>query len=385
MAHVEKRGPGRWRARYRAPDGRERSKTFDRKVDADRWLAGVEHSKLVGNYVDPTAGKITFKAFAEEWRKIQVHRAGTAQSVEQQLRLHVYPVIGDRPVAAIRQSEVQGLVRRLGDKLAPGTVEVVYGRVVAVFRAAVRDRVITGSPCVDVALPVKPPASMLEVLERDQVLALADAVSARYRALVIVGAGTGLRPGELFGLTSDRIDFLRRTLRVDQQLVRIRGVGVELAPLKTQASYRTIPLGQVVLDALAVHMAEYPPHPELGLVFTNELGAPIQQHPFAAVWAGARDRAGLPVWATPHSLRHYFASVLIRAGASVKVVQARLGHSSAKTTLDVYGHLFADEEDRTRAAIDAELGTSSANDGVAHLARTMPSEPSEETVGLLLG
>ena len=64
----------------------------------------------------------------------------------------------------------------------------------------------------------------------------------------------------------------------------------------------------------------------------------------------------------PHDLRHYFASVLIRSGASVKVVQARLGHSSAKTTLDVYGHLFADEEDRTRAAIDAEFSSRGAPD-----------------------
>jgi integrase len=71
----------------------------------------------------------------------------------------------------------------------------------------------------------------------------------------------------------------------------------------------------------------------------------------------AHAKAEVAEWATPHDLRHYFASALIRSGASVKVVQARLGHASAKTTLDVYGHLFPDEEDRTRAAIDAELGT----------------------------
>lgn len=65
--------------------------------------------------------------------------------------------------------------------------------------------------------------------------------------------------------------------------------------------------------------------------------------------------------ATPHDLRHYFASVLIRSGASVKAIQARLGHSSAKTTLDTYGHLFADEEDRTRTAVDAELDLSKTN------------------------
>ncbi|MGH9276819.1 MAG: site-specific integrase, partial [Acidimicrobiales bacterium] len=170
------------------------------------------------------------------------------------------------------------------------------------------------------------------------------------------------RPGELFGLTVDRVDFLRRSLRVDRQLVRARGQGVELAAPKTQASYRTVPLAATVGEVLAAHLSEWPARAELGLVFTNERGAPIQQHPFAALWQDAARRAGLPGWATPHDLRHYFASVLIRSGASVKVVQARLGHSSAKTTLDVYGHLFADEEDRTRAAIDAEFAPQCAPD-----------------------
>jgi integrase len=90
-------------------------------------------------------------------------------------------------------------------------------------------------------------------------------------------------------------------------------------------------------------------------VFTNERDAPIQQYPFSAMWERARASAQVPLWATPHDLRHYYASLLIRSGASVKVVQTRLGHASAKTTLDTYGHLFPDEEDRTRDAIDAEL------------------------------
>ena len=90
-------------------------------------------------------------------------------------------------------------------------------------------------------------------------------------------------------------------------------------------------------------------------MFTNERDDPIQQHPFAAMWQTARRKARLPEWATPHDLRHYYASVLIRSGASIKVIQNRLGHASAKTTLDTYGHLFPDEADRTRAALDAEL------------------------------
>ncbi len=87
-------------------------------------------------------------------------------------------------------------------------------------------------------------------------------------------------------------------------------------------------------DALAAHLAAWQPHDDLGLAFTNERGWPIQQQPFAALWETARARAGLPAWATPHDLRHYYATLLIRSGASVKVVQSRLGHASAKTTLD---------------------------------------------------
>ncbi len=177
--------------------------------------------------------------------------------------------------------------------------------------------------------------------------------------MVMFGAATGLRPGELFGLTQDRVHFLSGSVVIDQQLVRTDN-GVGLGPLKTRASYRTIPLPKVAANTLAAHLARWPAHPELGLVFCNERGNPIQQHPFAVTWAAARAKAGVPEWATPHDLRHYFASTLIRSGASVKVLQARLGHASAKTTLDVYGHLFPDEEDRTRAAIDQELGSAAS-------------------------
>jgi integrase len=149
-------------------------------------------------------------------------------------------------------------------------------------------------------------------------------------------------------------------IRVDQQLVRLKPNRLVLADPKTTASHRTIPVPQLVLDVVAAHLAEWPTDHEWGLVFTNTVGAPIQEHTFAAAWKVARSRAGVPDWATPKAMRHYYASVLIRSGASVKAVQARMGHSSAKTTLDIYGHLFADEEDRTRAAIDAEFDSMTA-------------------------
>jgi integrase len=351
VASIKKRADGVWRARYRDDANKEHARHFQTKARAQQWL-DTETAKLVrGDWVDPKAGTVTFRDFAESWRKAQAHRASTRRSVEEHLRLHVYPSIGDRPMRAIRTSDIQGLVRRLSNRLAPGTIEVVYGRVVAVFRAAVRDRLIAVSPCVGIQRPERPSTAILEVLNVEQIIALNGAMPERYRALVLTGAGLGLRPGELFGLAVDRVDFLRRMVRVDQQLVRVRG-GVELAALKTEGSYRSVPLPATIGDALAAHLARWPAEGERGLVFTNERGAPIQAYPFSVLFGRARGRAGLPAWVTPHDLRHHYASLLIRSGASVKVVQARLGHKSAKTTLDTYAHLFDDEEDRTRAAVD---------------------------------
>jgi hypothetical protein len=128
----------------------------------------------------------------------------------------------------------------------------------------------------------------------------------------------------------------------------------------TTASYRTIPVAKSLLEALASHLAEWPADHEWGLVFTNTEGGPIQEHTFGSAWAVSRSKAAVPDWATPKALLHYSASVLIRGKASVKVVQVRLSHSSAKTTLDIYGYLFEDEEDKTRTTIETEFGAMTA-------------------------
>ena len=94
MAHIEKQPAGRWRARYRTPDGRARSRTFDKKVDTERFIIGIERSKLMGGYVVPSAGQVSFRTFASQWRAVQLHRPGTAIAAEHQLRLHVYGYIG---------------------------------------------------------------------------------------------------------------------------------------------------------------------------------------------------------------------------------------------------------------------------------------------------
>ncbi|HEY0889666.1 MAG TPA: tyrosine-type recombinase/integrase [Nocardioides sp.] len=352
MASIAKRPDGRWRARYRDDAGKEHAKHFARKVDAQRWLDEVTASILTGQYVDPRAGKVTFGAYATAWQARQMHRTNTQAAVDSALRVHALPRFGDRPIASIRPSEIQQWVQDLSGKLSPATVRVTYQHLRSVFRAAELDRVIARTPCERVTLPrVERPH--VEPLPTAVVLAIQAAMPARWAALVTLMAGTGLRPGEAAGLTIDRVDFLRRILRVDRQLLLTRPH--TFGPPKTRSSVRSVPLPQVVVDALAAHIAAYPPG-EHGLIFTGRHGGPVNRDDVARSFKAAARVAGAPATARLHALRHYYASLLIRHGESVKVVQARLGHASAKETLDTYSHLWPDSEDLTRAAVDEVLG-----------------------------
>jgi integrase len=258
MASIAKREDGKYRARYRDPAGKQHARHFTRKVDATAWLDKIRGELVKGDYIDPAAGKVTFKDFAEKWRKAQVHRPATAAQVESYLRNHAYPVLGDRPIASIRRSEIQAWAKGRGGVLAPTSLAVLFGWVATVFKSAVDDDVIRRTPCVGVKL-VKAQRVEVVPLETAEVELLAACVPPRWYAAVMVAAGTGMRGGEVWGLTLDRIDFLRRSVRVDQQLVSMPGAPPSLGPVKTAASVRSIPLPQVVVDVLAAHLAEYPP------------------------------------------------------------------------------------------------------------------------------
>lgn len=350
MASIQKRTQGTttsYRVSWRQ-DGQQRSRTFDRYRDALAHKATTEHQLATGTYIAPT--KQTFGDYARSWQAMQVHRATTAAQVDSHLRRHVLPVLEHRPLAQIRRSEVQALVKGLSTKLEPATVEVVYRYLSTILKAAVADQLIPANPCTGTKLPKKE-RRLVEPLATEVVQALMAEVPPRYRALVVLAASTGLRQGECFGLTVDRIDFLRRSVRVDRQLVMLTGEPA-LCPPKTAASVRTVPLPEIALVALSEHLRAYPAGPE-GLVSTNEKGQAIRRNRFAEMWRRATREVAPGVHF--HDLRHYYASLLIRAGESVKVVQSRLGHASASETLDTYSHLWPDSDDRTRAAVDAIL------------------------------
>jgi integrase len=369
LSSIKKRGT-KWFARYRDHAGREHGQRFARRVDGQRWLDEQTTALVTGQYCAPQAGKITFREYAEQWRSTMVHGPTTRNLVERTLRCHIYPALGDLPMGSIRTTTVQALVTELSSRLAASTLKLAYGYLVAVFRAAVRDRIITSSPCEGVRLP-PPRRKQVEILPLEVLDILAANLPPRFAVVPELVAGSGLRQGELFGLEVDAVTFLgSRAVSVHQQLVCLSPHPPYLGPVKTAESARVVPLAQVTLNAVARHLAAFPaaevtisdrtdPRQPVDrsarLLFTMQDGQPVTRHAWSAVWIPAARAAGLPPRTGLHALRHLYASLLIRHGESVKTVQKQLGHSSAAITLSTYVHLWPDSDDRTREAVEQAL------------------------------
>ncbi|OSP41535.1 site-specific integrase [Streptomyces sp. 13-12-16] len=398
----------RWQVRWRDAAGEQQKENFAKRSQADTRAATIEADLARGLYVDPAAGKESFRAVAERWRTTAVHRGGTSSRVERALRLHIYPTFGDRPIVSIRPSEVQAWVKDRSQELAPTTLRVTFSYLVSVMHTAVRDRTIAINPCAGIKLPdVRRPE--IVPLHKDAVHALIEAAPPRYRAMILLAVASGLRQGEVFGLEVDCIDFLRREVVVRQQLVTPdKDVDADegevpepyLGEPKTHESYRTVPLVGLAVDALAAHLQQHPAavvdiedrtdprkpkRRTARMLFTTERGDVLKRANWSHVWARTEERANealskayaeayaawvqrgrpegeepalvrVPDGTSMHDLRHFYASALIKNRESVKTVQRRLGHSKPSITLDIYTHLWPDDEDTTRAAVEAVLG-----------------------------
>jgi integrase len=346
-----------WKVRYRTPDDKERAKTFRRKGDADRFKVEIEGSRLSGMFLDDRRGRMTVAAYGKEWRESRIHRATSARRVENYFRVHLDPVLGGRTMISVRQSDMQAWLKGRSEALAPRTLKSCWSYVRSMFRAAVADRAIPFSPCDGVRLELAdPPGVAVAALE--EIMAITEHLPARWRPIGLLGAQTGLRPGELLGLSVEQVDFLRKTIRVDRQL---RGGEIVFEP-KTAASRRVVPIDEVTVDLLAAQLAACPAGPG-GLVFTRPDGIrPLSDRETMRAWNAAVTAAGVGRRVRLHDMRHFYASVLIAEGADVKEVQARLGHKRATETLDIYSHLFETSEDRTRTRIGRvfSAGVSSA-------------------------
>lgn len=350
----EQRTADKYQADYTDRMGRRHRRLFPLKKDAQRWLDEQTAGLVTGQWADPRAGRESVRSYGERWLRRQILSDNTAKTYGIVLSNHIFPSLGEMRMDRVNRGDVQELVKEWSLVAAPSTTRARYHVLAIMMRAAIKDLVIPLSPCVDVRLPRIPPKSSLVPISTPLVLAMMETINPRYRLFVTIGAGTGMRRGEILGLTLDRIDFEERVIRVDRQLARtsIRGTPMFGLP-KTPSSTRIIPVGDVVLGAIRQHLQAYGRH-ESGLLLTTDIGNFVGTSTIQNSWSRAAKKVGTT--ATPHDLRHYFASAQIRGGQSIKVLQAILGHKSAVETWDTYGHLMGDEDTRSRELMDELLG-----------------------------
>ena len=215
------------------------------------------------------------------------------------------------------------------------------------------DSLIAKNPAKGVKLP-KIASSRLDatrVLGIGDVVHLAEAIEPRYRAMVILAAGTGLRFGEVAALRTTSIDMLRRKLQVTETLRDING-SIDFGPPKTRKSRRVVTMPQFVINDLASHLASYGDG-DGGLIFTDTLGGPIRPSNFRRrIWHPAVEASvGPPL--RFHDLRHSHAAVPISEGVHPKTISERLGHESITITMDIYGDLLPGVEEAAADSIDA--------------------------------
>ena len=350
MASISRMASGKWRARYRPiPTANQKSRIFDTRRDAQRWLDEVTASMVTGQYVDPLAGKITFAAFYEQWSARKTWAPGTTLAMNLAAESVTF---GRVRMSSLRASHVESWVKSMIDRgLAPGTIKTRFNNVRAVLRAAVRDRMIPSDPAIGVDLPrTRRAESSMQLPTVEQVGALLGSADDNFKAFIGLCAFAGLRLGEAAALQVGDIDFLRtKSLRVTRQVQRAVAGQVDIRSPK-YGSERTVYVPDDLLALLAQHIATYRPGTDPSRwMFEGNYGDPPHQNTVGYWWRRAKAAAGVD-GVRLHDLRHFYASGLIADGCDVVTVQRALGHSKASITLDTYSHLWPTAEDRTRQA-----------------------------------
>ena len=348
---IKKRPNGKWRARYggctECPGKskyHEHSRDFTRKNDGEAWLDQATSSLVAGTHVSPKQARTTVEEWCDAWLESY---AGRRDSTRRQAEVHLTRIkakFGSTPLGAVRPSHIKTWCAQMAaEPLAESYVYALHARLAQLYADAIDDGLVSKSPC---SRKTSPPMGKQRayVATTAQVWALHDAMPEHLRPAVLLGAFAGLRTAEVCGLRVADVDFMRGVVSP--------AVQYPAAPLKSAISKTPVPIPRELALDLSAHVAKR----QGGTVLTDRWESQLAPWTLdRAVRAARVEVPGLPEEFRFHDLRHYFASLLISSGADVKVVQARVRHASAKTTLDTYGHLWPDSDDTTRAAVGAVL------------------------------
>lgn len=370
----------RWQVRWRDNAGRQRKENFEKRAAADDRDTAVKNALKAGDYIDPQAGKITFREKAEQWRTSRTHDLATARRIKSEFENHVYAApetpgrtpkgglaIGDHQIRALAKqpSVMQEWIKGL--KLHPNTARQVILDVGQVFVAAVDDSLIPRNP-LSARSVQRPKRTKREVTAwtYEQVSAVSAAMPDGLAVMVDLGASCGHRQHELCAVAAGDINFLRKMIHIDTQVKYVGGCLV-FAPVKN-GKERDVPIADPVIPGLAEHVRLHPPMeitlpwrtPDgkpvtRRLIFHRQDGKPHYRNTVNKPWQRAWKKAGIEEAERingMHILRHTAASVWLSAGLSLAKVAAYLGDTKA-IVLETYAHFMPDDDDRAREIMNA--------------------------------
>ena len=338
--------------------------TFPSRRAALRAAQREEQAVREGRWWDRSLGDITFETYVENsWLPSKHLEATTRAAYRSYIDRHFLPFFGSRPMARILPSLVQEWVTKAtAEGLAPRSVHKYHVMLHSIFERAVRDQMILMNPCAHTELP-KIIVRRTRTLTPDEFARLITAIPERHRLLVATAIETGMRWGELIALRPRHIDFLRRTVTVEETIVEVSkkhsgtGERMIIKPYPKDDESRTFGVRSAWLDEVAEHIRIH----AIGrdeLMFSTEVGTPISRNTFRTrVWLPAVKALGVDFGVRVHDLRHAHASWLLAGGADLKGVMDRMGHAQIQTT-QKYLHTLPDTDQKNLDALTRMTGRS---------------------------
>ena len=357
MASIRKRrttnGEFRYDVRYRI-DGSDRFgvETFRRRKDAENRVRQVEADSITGVFLDPALGRETLGSYAQTWLDSRIVRGQplapmTRQGYQGLLHRNILPTLGPAALSNISADAVRTWYAKVTADASADQAAKSYRLLRAILNTAIEDGRISRNPCRMRGAGTER-AEERPMVDTALVLALADAIDERLRALVLLAGFAGLRTGELLGLRRIDLDLAQGLVHVRVQAQEVAGSGRIVTGPKSEAGRRTVALPSALIEIIKEHLVTFAQPDHEGFLFTGPRGHPMTRPRLSEAWRAALRTVNAPSGLRIHDLRHHAATLTARMpGITTKELMSRIGHSSPRAAL-IYQHA-TQERDRTIA------------------------------------